>query len=327
MATKFRISRYDSERDAKPYFQEFDLDIPKGATLLDCVNLIKWTQDGTLTYRMSCRSAICGSCAMKVNGHARLACKTQAADVVVDGTVTLEPMGNFKVVRDLAVDLEPFWESLERVHPWLEPDEGVKYDRERLQSHDDFRKIEDATTCILCASCYSDCNVLEVDPKYLGPASLAKAQRFVYDTRDARTEWRLEELVKEHGMWDCTHCAECATRCPMDAKPLDRIKELRTAAMVHKMHGTNGARHVLGFRESVGGTVPGIGGGMLNENYIPVRSVGFFNLDGILSIMPVGLRMMLRGKNPPLLPHFIEKFGEVRKMFKRFHDYRKEPHK
>lgn len=325
MATKFLISRYDSQRDAKPYLQEFELDIPKGATLLDCLNLIKWTKDGTLTYRMSCRSAICGSCSVKVNGHARLACKTQAVEVVLNGAVTIEPLGNFKVIRDLAVDLEPFWESLEKASPWLVPDESIRYERERLQSHADYRKIEDASTCILCASCYSDCNVLEVDPKFLGPATLAKAQRFVYDSRDSRTGERLRDLVKPHGMWDCTHCAECSTRCPTDAKPLGRIEELRIAAMAEGHTSTAGARHVLGFRESVGGFYSGVGAtGMLNENYIPIRSVGFFNLDGILSILPVGVRMILRRKNPPVIPHIIDKIGEVRKMFRRFNEYRKE---
>ena len=324
MAVKFIVSRYNSETDAKPYFQEFSLDIPKGATLLDCMNLIKWQQDGTLTFRMSCRSAICGSCALRVNGHARLACKTQAVDVVYEGAVKIEPIGNMNVIKDLAVDLEPFWESLEKVSPWLMPDESIKYEKERLQSHEDQLKIDHASTCILCASCYSDCNVLNVDPKFLGPATLAKAQRFVFDSRDAETEARLDYLSKLHGMWDCTHCAECSTRCPTDAKPLSRIKELRTAAMSRGFTNNNGARHVLGFRESVGGFKGFGGGGMLNENYIPIRSVGFFNLDGIFSLLPVGFRMFIRRKNPPLIPHIIEKIGEVRKMFRRFDEYRKE---
>lgn len=323
--TKFLVSRYNAARDPKPYLQEFKLEIPPGATLLDCINLIKWTQDGTLTYRMSCRSAICGSCSMKVNGHARLACKTQAADVVIDGSVTIEPMGNLPLIRDLAVDLEPFFDSIDRVKPYLVPDDNKQWKREMLQSHDEYRKIEDASTCILCASCWSDCNVLGVDPRFLGPAALAKAQRFVYDSRDNETLGRIEFLSRATGMWDCTHCAECATRCPTDAKPLFRIKELRTAAMTYKITNNNGARHVLAFRESVGGFLPGVGGGgLLNENYVPFRSVGFFNLDGILSLIPVGIRMFIRGKNPPILPHVIDKIGEVRAMFRRFNDYRKE---
>jgi succinate dehydrogenase / fumarate reductase iron-sulfur subunit len=130
-------------------------------------------------------------------------------------------------------------------------------------------------------------------------------------------------LSKEHGIWDCTHCAECATRCPMETKPLERIVELRTAAMTDGFTNNSGARHVLGFRESIGGFKGRGGGGLLNENYIPIRSVGF-SLTGIFSVIPVGIRMIMRGKNPPIIPHIIEKIGEVRKMFRRFDEYRKD---
>lgn len=323
---RFLVSRYNSETDAKPHLQEFRLEPPPGATLLDCLNLIKWKLDGTLAFRMSCRSAICGSCAVRVNGHAMLACKTQAANAVVDGRVTVEPLGNMTLIRDLVVDLEPFWASVEKVKPWLVPDDSKKYERERLQSHHDQLKIDAASTCIMCASCFSDCNVMEVDPRFLGPAALAKAQRFVFDTRDSEKTDRLELLGQIHGMWDCTHCAECSTRCPTDAKPLERITELRRAAMAAGMTNNNAARHVLGFRESIGG-FRGVGGsGMLNENYLPVRSMGL-SLGGILSLIPVGIRMFMRKKNPPLIPHVIQKVGEVRKMFRRFDEYNKEGEK
>ncbi|MFQ5432858.1 MAG: succinate dehydrogenase/fumarate reductase iron-sulfur subunit [Nitrospinota bacterium] len=324
MATKFLISRYDSNIDTKPRLQEYSLDIPKGATLLDCINLIKWTQDGSLAYRMSCRSAICGSCAMKVNGHAMLACKTQASDVIIDGSVTVEPLGNMQVIKDLVVDLEPFWKSLQRIDPWLKPDESVKPEKERRQSYEQYKIIEDASTCILCAACYSDCNTLEVDDRYVGPATLAKAQRFIEDSRDTDTMARLEYINLLHGVWDCTHCAECSTRCPTDAKPLSRITEIKSAIMRHGIHTNSGARHVLGFRESIGGFKGIGGGGMLNENYLPVRSVGFFNLGGLFGLVPVAIRMFIRRKAPPILPHIIDKISEVRKMFRRFDDYLKE---
>ena len=324
MGTKFLVSRFDSNIDTSPRLQEFDLEIPKGATLLDCLNLIKWTQDGTLAFRMSCRSAICGSCAMKVNGHARLACKTQAVDMVIDNTITVEPLGNMEVIKDLVVDLEPFWRSLEQMDPWLKPDESKKYEKERLQSHGEFKKIDAASTCILCAACYSDCNSLEVNEKYYGPASLAKAQRFVDDSRDMDTLARLDFLNRINGVWDCTHCAECSTRCPTDAKPLERITELKNATMRHRMHHNSGARHVLGFRESVGGFKGRGGSGLLNENYLPVRSVGFFNLGGLFSLIPVGVRMFIRRKAPPIIPHVIDKVSEVRAIFRRFDEYMRE---
>lgn len=313
----FRIFRYDPDKDAIGRYQEYPLALEPGITLLNCLNQIKWEQDATLSYRYSCGSAICGSCAMRINGHATLVCKTQAADCIRDGVIQVDPIGNATVLRDLVVDLEPFWASLGRVKPYLFP-EGAPPEEERLQTADQFSEIDPSTTCILCGACYSDCNVLEVDKRFLGPATLAKAHRFIFDSRDIKTDDRLTAISEENGVWDCTHCGECSTRCPTETKPLARIEEIRTKAMERGHHGNAGARHVLGFRETVGKR------GLLDENWLPVRSVGLFNLPGLLSIMPVGIRMFMRGKNPPIFPHGIDsdKVGEVRKIFARFDELR-----
>ena len=120
--TTFRIKRYIPEKNTEPYFQDFNLEVSSGVTLLDCMNEIKWTQDGSLTYRMSCRSAICGSCAVKVNGHAALACQKQVEDLV-DGEnlVVLEPLGNMETIKDLVTDFQPFWDKINKVKPYLQP--------------------------------------------------------------------------------------------------------------------------------------------------------------------------------------------------------------
>jgi succinate dehydrogenase / fumarate reductase iron-sulfur subunit len=228
----------------------------------------------------------------------------------------VSPIGNLKPVRDLVVDLEPFWGSVGQVKPYLVPEEGQIPELERTQSHQEFLRIDPSTTCILCASCYSDCNVLGVDGQFVGPAALAKAHRFIFDSRDATTSERLQEISKKTGVWDCTHCGECSTRCPTETKPLERIEEIRTKAMTEGPCRNAGARHVLGFRETVGKR------GRLDENYLPVRSVGF-NPIGLLSIMPVGLRMLIRRKNPPIIPHSIEKVDEVKRIFARFEELRK----
>ncbi|MDH5477820.1 MAG: succinate dehydrogenase/fumarate reductase iron-sulfur subunit [Nitrospinota bacterium] len=313
----FRIYRFETGKDASPRYQEYKLALQEGDTLLNCLNTIRDTQDGTLAYRMSCGSAICGSCAMRANGHALLACKTQASSLVKNGVIQLDPLGNFPVIRDLVVDLEPFWASLRKVSPWLQPNLADEPVRERLQTPAQFHLIDDVTTCILCASCWSDCNVLEVDKKFLGPATLAKAHRFIFDTRDAKGQERMERIAEPNGVWDCTHCGECSTRCPTETKPLARIEETREAVMKAGITNSPGARHALGFRESMRWF------GALNENYLPIRSVGFFNIPGILGVMPVGIRMMLKRKAPPILPHWIDKVGEVRRIFKRFHELRK----
>ena len=203
MAT-FRIKRYNPEKQPESYYEEFQLDIKPGMTLLDCMNEIKWTLDGSLTYRMSCRSAICGSCAVKANGHSLLACQRQGAHLVKDDeTIVLEPLGNMKPIKDLAVDFKPFWDKVDKVNPYLQPDKKAPKE-ERKQSPEQFRLIDDSSTCIMCGACYSDCNMLEVDDNFLGPAALAKAQRFVQDSRDGKTLERVKYLSKPGGIWDCT---------------------------------------------------------------------------------------------------------------------------
>ncbi len=309
--TIFQIQRFNPEKDKESYFQEYKLEIPKGATILDCLNLIKWTQDGTLSYRMSCRSAICGSCGMRVNGHAMLGCKTQVSSVVRNDRVILQPHGNVKILKDLVVDLTEFWEKVSKVVPWLMPDEKVTPSFERHQSIDEFQKIDAASTCIMCGNCYSDCCSTEVDNSYLGPTALAKAQRFVGDSRDKRTIRRIKELSEDTGIWDCTHCGECVERCPTESKPLDRIVELRNVALNKGILNNNGARHAKAFVKSIKKS------GILNENEIPVASMGLTNIPGLLSLIPVGIRMFLKGKSPPLIHRPMEELDDVKRIFKK----------
>ena len=312
---KFRIKRFNPEKQAEPYYEEFEFDIPEGATLLDCLNHIKWNIDGSLTYRMSCRSAICGSCGMKGNGHALLACQKQAAHLLKDGsdTITVEPLGNMDVIKDLATDFRQFWEKIEKVSPYLKNSEKPP-EQERHQSPAEFRLIDDATTCIMCGNCYSDCNVLEVDKNFLGPAALAKAQRFVCDSRDKATLPRIKELSKAGGMWDCTHCGECVERCPKPAQPFYRIKELMEAGLTEGVHNNVGARHALSFVKSVKHS------GRLNENKIPVESMGYFNIKGLLDLLPVGLRMLLKLKIPPIIHKSIDDVHDVRRIFEEYNE-------
>src|SRR3989338_8180121 len=315
----FSIRRFNPEKDSKPYYKDYELNIPEGATVLDCLNLIKWTQDGTLTHRMSCRSAICGSCAVKVNGHPKLACKTQAADEIINGRMKIEPLGNAKVLKDLVVDLEPFFSKFQKVKPWLvspsphpspiKREEGIK---ETRQSPEDFHRIDAASTCIMCASCCSDCNSWASNENFLGPAALAKAQRFVDDSRDKSTSERIINLSKANGILDCTHCGECWERCPTEVKPIERIVSLRTTALKMGVTNNNGARHVEGFVDSIRSS------GRLNENVIHIKSMGIFNIPGLLSLIPIGIMMFLRGKNPPIIHKHIDEMDDVKRIFKLF---------
>jgi succinate dehydrogenase / fumarate reductase iron-sulfur subunit len=259
---------------------------------------------------MSCRSAICGSCAVKANGHAILACQKQASHLVKDNdTITLEPLGNMKPIKDLAVDFKPFWDKINQVSPYLQPEKKVP-EKETKQLPEQFKLIDDASTCIMCGACYSDCNVLEVDDNFLGPAALAKAQRFVQDSRDEKTLERVKKLSMPGGIWDCTHCGECVERCPKPAEPFDRIKEIMTVALEQGVTSNNGARHALSFTKSVKSS------GSLNENIIPVESQGFFNFKGLFDLLPVGLRMLFKGKNPPIFHKSIDEVEDIKRIYK-----------
>ncbi len=197
---------------------------------------------------------------------------------------------------------------MDAVKPYLQPS-GKSPEKERLQPQEKFKLIDDASTCIMCGACYSDCNVLEVDDNFLGPAALAKAQRFVGDSRDAKTRERVKELSKPGGIWDCTHCAECVERCPKPAEPFYRIKEIMTEALEQGVNNNSGARHALSFAKSIKKS------GRLNENTLPVESIGYFNIKGLLDLLPVGLRMFLKGKNPPILHRSIEDVEDVKRIF------------
>ena len=308
--TVFKIKRYNPEKQEEPFSQDFELENTAEMTLLDCMNEIKWTQDGSLTYRMSCRSAICGSCAVRANGRALLACQKQA-DYIKDenGIITIEPLGNMKPIKDLVADFKPFWDKLDKVDPYLKS-KSKPPEKEYRQSPEEFNLIDDSSTCIMCGACYSDCNVLEVDDMFLGPAALAKAQRFVCDSRDEKTLDRVRALSEPGGIWDCTHCGECVERCPKPARPFYRIKEIMKVALDQKVHNNNGARHALSFTRSIKRS------GTLNENILPVESIGYFNIKGLLELLPIGLRMFFKGKNPPILHKSVDEMDDVKRIFR-----------
>lgn len=313
-----RIKRFNPDvGDTEPHYQDFTFDAPEGATLLDCLNYIKWNLDDTLAYRMSCRSAICGSCAMRVNNGADLACVTQATDKLdATGTVTIEPLGNMPVIKDLVTDFKDFWAKMESVKPYLANETPPETGEHRM-TPESFNDIVDATTCIMCGACYSECTSYEVDRNFLGPAALAKAQRFVFDTRDEERQERMEELSEYGGIWDCAHCFYCVQACPKPVEPLYRIIELRQEAHRRGLTENNGSRHARAFVESVEES------GWLDEAKLPMKSVG--SLPETLELIPVGIRMGLKNKFRPnpltLLPgrhhEEIPQMGEVTKIIQK----------
>src|SRR4051812_29678591 len=231
-----RVRRFDPESGDAPYWQEFDVDLEPERSVLDGILQAKDDQDGSLAIRCSCQAAICGSCGVKINGKSSLACNTKLASASElsqdpDGRITVEPMGNMPVIKDLIVDMDAVhWKKVQRIVPWLLP-EGDPPEREYVVEPQSMIDITQSMACIHCGACVSACLSLEVDPDFIGPAASAKAYRFVGDPRDAHTEERLLDLAMDpHGIYDCTHCFACVEVCPKDVAPMNQIMRLRRRA-------------------------------------------------------------------------------------------------
>lgn len=307
MNIKFKIKRYNPANGAEtePYIQAYMLDVPEGMTVLEALLQIADEQDPTLSFRKSCRSAICGSCAVAINGFSRLACSTQVIpEFRKMGEMLIEPLSNHAVLKDLVVDFSPFWKKIEKVTPYLTPDEGSEAIPVTAQ---DEHAIDSSQKCIMCGCCNSECNALEIDPNFTAPAALAKAWRFVGDVREGRRVKRLEKLSEEHGMWDCVRCVHCTQYCPKDVAPLRQIERLRSAAIANDITDNPGAKHVEAMADSVRRV------GRLDEAAMTFKTLGFLRS---LGMIPLGFKMQIHGKMPH--PHIfsqIEKIDEVRRIY------------
>ena len=301
MRLAFLIRRFNPETDSQPRAQEFHLDVGRGATVLDTLIRIKNEQDGSLALRYSCRSAICGSCAMDINGSEKLACRTSVRkEWERHGAVAVAPLRNLPVIKDLVVDMSSFWGKVRDITPWLATDPrppAPSGASQHLLPPGSFH-FHNVDACIMCGACVAACTVHEVSREFLGPAALAKADRFLEDPREpaGARRHRLAALEQEHGIWDCTRCNFCVEVCPKDVKPMEAIIRLRRAALAAGLTSTGGARHLTGFTELIRHH------GRLNEALMPLKIVGF-NLRRLLGVLPLGLAMLRKGKVPnPLAP-------------------------
>ena len=257
--TVFRIQRFNLEHDSSPHYQTLQVEIDNRMTVLDALENIKHQQDASLTFRRSCRSGICGSCAMRINGLAKLACKTRAlTEAEKHGEILIEPMENMPLIKDLIVDMSEFWREIDRGVPWLIWDTGLAGSvKENLVTDERQQVSGKLADCIMCGCCFSDCVSRVFDKNFNGPASLAKIQRFVADPRDTEGKRRIKGLV-DVGLWSCTHCFFCWSQCPRDVRPVAAISTLR-ALSYNAGDKSQGARHVDAFKSSVRSS------GMLNE--------------------------------------------------------------
>ncbi len=225
MDRTFRIQRFDPEKDDEFGYREYRVEAAPTDRILDCLNRIRWEQDPTLALRMSCAHGVCGSDGMRINGRCALACQRMVREYEED-PITVEPLPNFRVVKDLVVDLEGFFEKYEAVRPYLMP-EGKSPERERTQSPEDRVVIDEAIRCILCACCTAACPVTEENADYLGPAALLRAFRYLFDTRDGAETERMGLLDDADGIWGCKGHGKCTEVCPKDIDVKARLMETK----------------------------------------------------------------------------------------------------
>jgi fumarate reductase iron-sulfur subunit len=234
---QMQVTRYLPETDAEPVFQEYEVPLHKDWVVLDGLNYIKDHLDGTLSYRWSCRMGICGSCGMTVNGDPQLTCATFLSEYA-PGTVRVEPLRSFPVIRDLVVEIGDFMRKLTSVKPWLvRKEEKPVSEGEYLQTPEELDDYKQFSMCINCMLCYAACPVYGLDPEFIGPAAIALAQRYNLDSRDQGAVERLEILSRHDGIWGCTFVGECTKVCPKNVDPAGAIQQYKLKAATEWLKG------------------------------------------------------------------------------------------
>ncbi|MBI3244615.1 MAG: succinate dehydrogenase iron-sulfur subunit [Chloroflexi bacterium] len=228
MKVHLKIKRFNPEKDAKPYWAEYDLEVEPTDRVLDALHQVKWYHDGTFNLRRSCAHGVCGSDAVRINGQNRLACKVLIQDV--GANIVVEPILGMKVIKDLIVDMEPFFDHYKSVMPYFVNDTPLPEDgRERRQSIVDRERFDEGTKCILCACCTTSCPSFWANGDYVGPAAVVQAHRFIFDSRDTAAAQRLEVLNQQFGVWKCRTAFNCTNACPRDIPVTQLIGEVKKA--------------------------------------------------------------------------------------------------
>jgi succinate dehydrogenase / fumarate reductase iron-sulfur subunit len=307
MDVRLKIWRVDGETGERA-LKDYEIEAPEWACLLDVLDLIKDKVDGTLAYRKSCRMMICGSCGMRMDGRAVLACKERMKPIVEAGHVpVISAMGNLPILKDLVVDMAPFWQKMRAMKPWLQPGYQEPPERENIVSQAQMNVIQKEALCINCGCCVSECNSMESDPEFLGPAALAKGMRFVGDVRDGKTVERLNEYNADHGIWDCTRCYFCQERCPKGVDPRDAIAKLGAESIKEGIDHDMGAKHAKWFVTSAKTT------GWLRETELVPKTQGVVSA---VKEVQFAMKLARRGKVPiPFPPHVAADVKEARALY------------
>lgn len=225
MLIQLKVYRYQPEKSEKPYYETFQVKAEPTDRVLDLLEYVRGDLDGTLSYRRSCAHGVCGSDAMRINGKNSLACKVLVKDLNATN-ITVEPLLGFKVLKDLIVDMEPFFAQYRSVLPYLINDEPAPA-KERLQTPEERLLIEDTTKCILCAACTTSCPSFWANEHYIGPAAIVNAHRFIYDSRDCGAAARLKVMGSPDGVWRCRTVFNCTLACPREIKITKAIADVK----------------------------------------------------------------------------------------------------
>ena len=228
MEIVLKVYRYLPEKDSEPHYDTWTLEAEPNDRVLDLLEVVRGDHDGSLAFRRSCAHGVCGSDAMRINGRNMLACKVLVKDLGVQ-EITIEPLIGFKVLKDLVVDMEPFFEQYRSVVPYMINDEVPADGKERLQTPEQRMLIEDSTRCILCAACTTSCPSYWANNQYVGPAAIVNAHRFIYDSRDRGAQRRLDILAKPSGVWRCRTIFNCTLACPREIKITKAIAEVKNS--------------------------------------------------------------------------------------------------
>ncbi|MDQ3757942.1 MAG: succinate dehydrogenase iron-sulfur subunit [Actinomycetota bacterium] len=232
VTVNLKVKRYNPDRDKRPWWQEFEVEAEPTDRVLDALHTAKWEHDGTLSFRRSCAHGVCGSDAMVINGSNALACIKLIQDV--GDRITVEPIRGLPVIKDLVVDMEPFFAQYRSVLPYLVNNDDPGY-KERYQSTEDRERYDDTTKCILCAACTTSCPVYWGNSQYVGPAAIVNAHRFIFDSRDQAADQRLDILNQRSGVWKCRTAFNCSEACPRGIKVTHAIEEVKRALLYDRV--------------------------------------------------------------------------------------------
>jgi succinate dehydrogenase / fumarate reductase iron-sulfur subunit len=227
-----KIQRFNPDISPEPQWVTYQVEALSSDRVLNVLIKIKGEQDGTLTFRRSCAHGVCGSDAMRINGVNRLACKVLMKDM--PDKLTIEPIKGLAVLKDLVVDMEPFFEAFRAIKPFLITN-STPPTKEWLQSQADRDRFDDTSKCILCAACTTSCPVFWTDGSYFGPAAIVNAHRFIFDSRDQGAEERLEILNDRDGVWRCRTTFNCTEACPRGIQITKAIQEVKQALLFRRV--------------------------------------------------------------------------------------------